>query len=202
MLVLSREEMQKADQEMIELGVPGLVLMEHAAIQLKKHVKPGALILCGSGNNGGDGLALARLMELKGENPRVLIQSKRELVGDPLTNLKAAKNLGVKIDFFYDDLSLLKEALSKASMVVDCLFGTGLTREIKSPYYESIRLLNESGLYILSTDLPSGLDANTGETLGIAVKADKTISFHALKKGMLGYPNVEVVDIEIKGFED
>lgn len=201
MLVLTREEMQKADREMIELGVPGLILMEHAALQLLNHVKKGALIVCGSGNNGGDGLALARLMHLKGLEPKVLVQTKRELKGDPKTNLEAAKNLGVDLGFFYEDHEALEAALKEATMVVDCLFGTGLTREISSPYYESIEKINKSGLEILCADLPSGLDANSGQVQGIAIKADKTISFHALKKGLLGLEGVHVVDIGIRGFE-
>ncbi len=197
---LSREEMQRADRQMIELGLPGIVLMEHAAIKLREHTKRGALIVCGSGNNGGDGLALARLLHLEKKSPRVLIQSERKLRGDALTNLIVARNLGVDLEFFYHDLSPLKKALEEATMVVDCLFGTGLSRPIEAPYSQAIELINASGKYILSADLPSGIDANTGEVLGVAIKADKTLSFHARKKGMEGHPNVQVVDIGIRGY--
>ncbi|NLY35957.1 MAG: NAD(P)H-hydrate epimerase [Tissierellia bacterium] len=203
MLILSREEMQAADRRMIEeIGVPGIVLMEHAALKLQEHTRENALILCGSGNNGGDGLALARLLHLDNKKPLVLLMASRELKGDALINLKAAINLGVNIRIFYEDFSYITEAIKNASMVVDCLFGTGLTRNIKAPYSRAIERINKSGLYILSADLPSGIDANTGEVLGIAIKASKTISFHAMKKGMTEHPNVFVVDIGIEGYQD
>lgn len=203
MLILSKEEMQAADKRMIEtIGVPGIVLMEHAAIKLKESTKKKALIVCGSGNNGGDGLALARLLYLEKKKPTLLLMTKGALQGDALTNLRAAKNLGVDIKIFYEDLAPLEEALKDASMVVDCLFGTGLSRDISGNYAQAIDLINKSGLYILSADIPSGIDANTGKTLGIAIKADKTISFHAMKKGMKDHPNVFVVDIGIAGFRD
>ena len=203
MLILSREEMQAADKRMIQdIGVPGILLMEHAALKLKEHASENALILCGSGNNGGDGLALARLLYLEKKEPIVLLMSNKKLKGDALINLRAAENLGVTIKQFYYDPIILKQAIRDASMIVDCLFGTGLTREIKEPYANAIELINESGLYILSADLPSGIDANTGETLGIAIKANKTISFHAMKKGMTAHPNVIVVDIGIEGYQD
>lgn len=203
MLILTREEMQAADKRMIEeIGLPGIVLMEHAALKLKEYTKENALILCGSGNNGGDGLALARLLYLEHKDPRVLVMANKELKGDAKTNLKAAKNLGVPIQHFYEDLSFLEEALAGASMLVDCLFGTGLTRSIHAPYFQAIERINHSGLYVLSADLPSGIDANTGKTLGISIKADKTISFHAMKKGMTKHPHVYVVDIGIQGYQD
>lgn len=203
MLILSREEMQAADKKMIEeIGVPGLVLMERAALKLKEHTKEKALILCGSGNNGGDGLALGRMLYLEGKEPRLFLMSNKELEGDALSNLKAAKNLGISIEHFYEDFTRLEEALVGASMLVDCLFGTGLTRSIQAPYSQVIEIINKSGLYVLSADLPSGIDANTGKTLGISIKADKTISFHAMKKGMKNHPNVCVVDIGILGYQD
>ena len=203
MLILTREEMREADRRMIEdVGVPGIVLMEHAALKLKEHCKEDALILCGSGNNGGDGLALARLLLLEKKNPTVVLIHRSPLKGDALINYNACVHLGVKIMTCYDDLSPLGEQLKASSMVVDCLFGTGLSREIGSPYREAIDMVNASSLFILSADLPSGIDANTGETLGVSIRADKTISFHAMKKGLLLLENIEVVDIGIEGYEE
>ena len=202
MIIFTREEMIEADSKMVELGLPSLILMEHAALRLLEHTKEGALIVCGPGNNGGDGLALARLLHLKNKKPRVLVQTKRPLRGDPLINLEVAKNLDVDLDFFYQDMAPLEKALDKASMVVDCLFGTGLSRDLRPPYSHSIELINNSGKFLLAADLPSGLDANTGRALGQAIRADKTISFHAMKKGMVGHPGVLVVDIGIRGYWD
>lgn len=202
MLILTREEMREADRRMIEdVGVPGIVLMEHAALKLKEHCKEDALILCGSGNNGGDGLALARLLFLEKKNPTVILIHRSPLKGDALINYNACVHLGMNIISCYDDLTPLEEELRTSSMVVDCLFGTGLSREIGSPYREAIGMVNASSLFILSADLPSGMDANTGETLGISIRADKTISFHAMKKGLQQLDHVEVVDIGIEGYE-
>lgn len=203
MQILSREEMQAADKRMIEeIGVPGIVLMEHAALQLKKHVRGRALILCGKGHNGGDGLALARLLFLEKKDPLVLIMTKSPLTGDALIHQRIAQNLGIKTALIYEDLTPLQEALREVDTVVDCLFGTGLTRVVEDPYCRAIALVNQSGRYILSADLPSGIDANTGEVLGCAIRPHKTISFHAMKKGMMDHPDVEVVDIGIEGFWD
>lgn len=203
MLILTREEMREADRRMIEdVGLPGIVLMEHAAQKLQKDCKEKSLILCGSGNNGGDGLALARLLFLEGKDPTVILMTRRELTGDALINYRVCENLGIKMALCYEDLSLLEEGLTGASMVVDCLFGTGLDREIRSPYKEAIELVNQSGLYVISADLPSGIDCDTGEELGVAIKANKVISFHAMKKGLVQYPHVEVVDIGIVGYEE
>lgn len=203
MLILTREEMREADRRMIEdVGLPGIVLMEHAAQKLQNYCKDKSLILCGSGNNGGDGLALARLLFLEGKDPTVILMTRRGLTGDALINYRVCENLGIKMVLCYEDLSLLEEGLTGASMVVDCLFGTGLDREIRSPYKEAVELVNQSGCYVISADLPSGIDCDTGEELGVAIQADKVISFHAMKKGLREYPHVEVVNIGIVGYEE
>lgn len=203
MLVLSRKEMQEADRRMIEhFGVPGIVLMEHAAIAMVTYCKEDSLILCGSGNNGGDGFALARLLQLKDRKPRVLLFSDRPLRGDAEVNRNAAERLGVSITLFTGDFERLRNELSQATMIVDCIFGIGLNRKIGEPLASAIAMVNESGLPIVSCDIPSGLDADTGEEHGISVHADVTITFHAMKRGLINTPNVEVVDIGIAKSEE
>lgn len=203
MKILSRQEMRDADAYTIEtIGVPGIVLMERAALALQPHCTHGALILCGGGNNGGDGLALARLLHLEGKAPRVLLLTDRALRGDALTNFRAAQNIGVPIRAIEDDENRLQEELDRAQMVVDCIFGTGLDRPIEGPMRGWIARVNASGLSVLSCDIPSGIDADTGEALGIAVRAQKTVTLHAMKRGLLGIPNVQVADIGIVGEGD
>lgn len=198
METISREDMQAVDRRMIEYyGVPGVVLMEHAALAMRPYCQDKALILCGPGNNGGDGFALARLLYLQEKNPRILIFSKQDYQGDAEINRQAAENLGIPMQRALGKYELLAEELKDAHQVVDCLFGIGLDRPIEDPIYSAIAMVNQSGLPILSCDIPSGLDANTGETRGIMVEADQTICFHALKKGMVGLDNVVVSDIGI-----
>lgn len=198
MKILSRKEMRDADAYTIEtIGVPGIVLMERAALALVPHCTHGALILCGGGNNGGDGLALARLLHRDGKAPRVWLLTERPLRGDALTNLRAAKNIGVSIRTSEPDENAWQEELDRARMVVDCIFGTGLDRPIEEPMRGLIAKVNASGLSVLSCDIPSGLDADTGEALGIAIRAHKTVTLHAMKRGLLSLSNVEVADIGI-----
>lgn len=198
MKTISREAMQAADRRMIEVyGVPGLVLMEHAALAMRPYCKDKALILCGPGNNGGDGFALARLLFLQSKNPRILIYSGQSYQGDAEINRQAAENLGIPMQKALGKIDLLEEEIKGANQIIDCLFGIGLDRPIEEPIYSAIAKVNQSGLPILSCDIPSGIDANTGEIRGIAVEADQTITFHAMKKGMLGLDNVKVADIGI-----
>lgn len=181
-------------------GVPGIVLMERAALAMLPYCSEDSLILCGAGNNGGDGFALARMLHLMGKSPRVWVFSDRPYSGDAETNRKAAENLGVPMRTYGGDLHAFKEAIGEAKMIVDCIFGIGLNRPITEPIKSAIHAVNQSTLQILSCDIPSGIDADTGETLGVAVIADHTITFHAMKKGLVGFSHVQVADIGILGF--
>lgn len=197
---LTRKQMQDADRTMIEhYGVPGIVLMEHAALSMVPFCEDHALILCGAGNNGGDGFALARLLHLKNKHPRVIVYAKHELRGDAKTNRLAAEKLGVPVTDGYSDLSALRELIRTSKQIIDCLFGIGLNRPIEEPLKSVIQTVNEASLPVLSCDIPSGIDADTGETLGCAVRADRIITFHAMKKGLEHFDGVRVADIGISG---
>ncbi len=194
--VLSREQIRAFDRHAIETcKVPGLVLMENAgrgaAEVILESVSSDAslvVIVCGAGNNGGDGFVVARHLASRGLPVGVWFVGAIEKVrGDALANLDAWRGLGgtVSVVASEADLPGLTDALELADVVVDGLFGTGLDRAIKGLYAAAIEAINRSPARKVALDLPSGLDSDTGQTLGVVVKADETITFGALKLGLL-----------------
>lgn len=194
--------MRAADRSAIEdLGVPGVCLMELAgvgavrALQRRAHLAAGerVAIVCGAGNNGGDGYVVARHLANQGLCPTVFLLSPRErVVGDARCNLDAAQRCGVPVVQADTPatLSALAQGLAAARVRVDALLGTGLRSEVRGAAADAIRLLNATapGRHTLAIDLPSGLSADTGQPLGAAVLADATVTFAALKRGHLLHP--------------
>lgn len=170
---------------MAEHRVPGALLMEHAAQAVCAALtrrKPGgaALFLCGPGNNGGDGYAAARLWQAVGGRAQLWAMP-GETRGDAAMNRALALQCGVPVR----PLSACPDALPDVDVVVDALFGTGLSRPADGLASELIRLINRSGLPVVAVDVPSGLDGTTGEALGCAVQATETVTFHRVKQGLL-----------------
>jgi NAD(P)H-hydrate epimerase len=210
MRVLTAEQMQAADAHAIDvLKIPSIVLMENAAIRfsrilLENHSKPRiASIVCGKGNNGGDGMAVARLLKQHGWTPTViLLDSAADLKKDPAENWKRAVQSGVRCleKVPISDLSAL---LAESDLVVDALFGTGLTRALEGMYAAVVDAINSSGKEVWSIDVPSGLNSDTGEIIGKAVHAKTTVALAALKYCHIFSPACElcgriyVVDIGI-----
>lgn len=190
---------------MQELHIPGIVLMENAArgiarVALERlAARPGPVaVVCGPGNNGGDGLAAARHLACAGAEVRIHLAMPAEVYragSDPHTHLAVARAMGLAL---HDDLEL-----EGAALVLDGIFGTGLQREVRPPFLAAIEAVNAAGAAVLAIDLPSGLDANTGAVLGAAVRADVTATMGARKVGfargagpdLVG--EVEVVDLQI-----
>lgn len=170
---------------MVELHIPGVVLMEHAAIGISAaalEVLPGGTghvaIVCGPGNNGGDGLAVARLLANRGTSVSLHLAVPADTFregSDASTNLAIARAMGVPIR---EDLELGRPAL-----ILDALFGTGLARDVREPFRSAIRAMNDASCPVLAVDVPSGLDANTGQVLGEAVRAAVTATMVAPKTG-------------------
>ncbi len=196
--VLSRAAVRELDRRAIEeYGMPSALLMESAgracadealALLSGAEQEP-VLVLCGPGNNGGDGLVVARTLENRGRRARVVHVGGRETLagarGDALLMARLWRGLGREIELAADQAAVraLAPALARAPLVVDALFGTGLTRPLGEPWVALIRLLRSAGAPVLAVDVPSGLDADTGLELGAAVRADVTVTFVARKPG-------------------
>ena len=195
--LMTREEVRAFDSRAINtLGIPGVVLMENAGRscaeliieKLKSITEPKVCIFCGTGNNGGDGYVIARHLINNGFEVIVVISGDiRKIKGDAKTNLDILRALGQKIEQLNpadDDIGHKVESFTdKADMIVDGLFGTGLSGQVKDGYKRLIECINARKIPVLSVDIPSGLDCDTGKPLGIAIKAEYTVTFVAAKKG-------------------
>lgn len=195
MKIATAEQMRKVDKFTIEnLKVPSLVLMENAALRVLKNIDVNKhnlfTVICGSGNNGGDGLAVARHLFVMRKNIRVfIIGSEEKLSNDCRSNYDILVNMNLPISFIkdYEDVDKVKEAIKESEVTIDAIFGTGLSREVKGVHEKVIDAINQFSAYTISIDLPSGLNSDTGEVLGCCVKSNKTISFQCYKKGFLHY---------------
>jgi ADP-dependent NAD(P)H-hydrate dehydratase / NAD(P)H-hydrate epimerase len=183
-----------------ERGIPGLELMERAGTGLADVVERRApagrvVVVCGKGNNGGDGFVVARVLHGRRRDVAVLtLAEPDEYRGDARTNLERLPS-GVK--------PFAAPALSGAAVIVDAILGTGFSGEVREPYADAIEAINASDALIVACDVPSGVDASTGEVAGSAVRAGVTVTFHAAKPGLWISPGkshagaVHVVDIGI-----
>ena len=196
MKVSSVGEMRAMDRQAIEgLGIPEAILMENAGraafeILSREWGVPGRryLLFCGAGNNGGDGLVVARHILSGGGNPHVfLVGDSSQFRGAAKTNFAIIEKLPVEMSPV-SDVEAVRSALLHADGIVDALFGTGLDRDVGGVCREVIELINASGLPVLSLDIPSGVHGDTGEILGTAVRADHTVAFGLPKIGNMLYP--------------
>ena len=182
------EWMQKADRYTIqEIGIPSMVLMERAALKTvnimeRKQVNlDKTLVVCGSGNNGGDGFAIARLLKEKGYEVTVsFIGREASMSEDCRQQLKIAEKCGVSIV-----TSIKREEYTS---VVDAVFGVGLNRDIAGTYRENIEKMNHLPGQKVAVDIPSGICSATGKVLGTAFSADLTVTFACEKLGCILYP--------------
>src|SRR5215470_290924 len=186
MLIVTSQEMRELDRLTIEkYRVPSLRLMENAGeavadalvARFAKQAKAGVLVVCGTGNNGGDGLVEARLLKKKSIPCEVvLLARKDEISPDAAENLRAFLKLKGKVFEGAEPRALLRERLKGKRLVVDAVLGTGLKEEVRGVYAEAIALINGAGLPVLAIDIPSGLDGDRGRPLGTAIKAEMTVA--------------------------
>lgn len=195
--ILTSEEMKRYDENTIhKIGMPSMVLMEKAAMAVVEELHDfdlkEVLIVCSNGNNGGDGVAVARILHLQGHKATILFLGKlEECTEETMQQLQIAKKCGVRM--------IAEADLSKYSLIVDAMFGIGLSREINSPYAEIIEEINHLECPVVSIDIPSGIAANTGRIMGSAIVADKTICFAFKKIGHVLFPGAEYAgDIVVK----
>jgi len=182
--LLTAKQMQEADELTIKKHkVPSMVLMERAAMSVVNEMKARGLdqgkivVVCGCGNNGADGIAIARLLYLAGCNASMLILND---ITDKQVQLsyqfEMATSYGVPIE---EDL----DVLLACDVIVDGIFGIGLSRSVEGIYSAAITRMNSSNAYVVAVDTPSGLACSTGNVLGICVKADLTVTFGYIKRG-------------------
>ncbi len=199
--VLTGEQMKKIDKRAVkELEIPGILLMENAGRavcgKIKEIIKDedkNTLIICGKGNNGGDGFVAARhLIENYIQTAVISLYRPDNLSGDALINHNILQNF-TEIIYFEDiDLSKLRELISFSDVVVDAVLGTGLNSEVQGFLKDVISSVNEyAESEVLAVDIPSGINADTGEVMGCAVIADYTVTFHSPKTGLLIYPGMD-----------
>jgi hydroxyethylthiazole kinase-like uncharacterized protein yjeF len=203
--IVDSTEMKNIDNFTIdEIGIPSMVLMERAALQVVQvvtsHVtcKDRIVVVCGSGNNGADGVAIARLLFLKGYEVGIKLLTNEDLCkGDLKNQIKIARNLGINIDN--------KVLLNEYTIVIDAIFGIGLNRQVSGIHSDFINLINQGNYMVFSVDIPSGLSADTGKPMNISIKANYTITFGYEKIGLLLYPGTmyagEIITADI-GFPD
>jgi len=200
--VLDSKQMKQVDNLSIKkIGMPSLVLMERAAlgvaglIESKFSEKSKIVCVCGSGNNGADGIAVARILFEKGYDVSILVGAVGTSEGE--TQLSIAKKSGIKIKKYTRN----KIKLNEYNLIIDAIFGIGLLRNIEGNYADLVSAVNDSKAKVVSVDISSGINSTTGQIMGTAVKADYTVTFGYKKIGLLLYPGadysgkVKVVDI-------
>ena len=214
MWLVTPEQMQTLDRRTIqEAKIPGTTLMERAGTGVVTHLlhhygSPKGkhiMVFCGKGNNGGDGLVVARLLQSKGAHLSVILMAPyQELSKDAKTMYRRfttkAKPSQILVLPSQEKLQFL---VQKAHILIDALLGTGLSSSVRKPYTTAIETMNTSHAYTVAVDIPSGLDSETGAILGTAVNADLTVTFGCPKIGLYvgaaidQVGHIEVVDIGI-----
>ena len=209
------EQMRVLDTwTMEESGLPGVVLMENAGKGLAELIEETlesveglrTAVICGRGNNGGDGFVIGRWLDRWGAEVVFYVLAELDAIqGDAAVNLKAVQTLDLPIVEVLDqeDVEDLALDLEETDLVVDALLGTGLNSPVEGRYKEVIHLINSCEAFIASVDIPSGISADTGKVMGAAVEADLTGTFGAAKLGQAVFPGLEycgeleVIDISI-----
>ncbi|MDO4301359.1 MAG: NAD(P)H-hydrate dehydratase [Clostridia bacterium] len=188
MFLLTNMEMKEIERTAIEdKGIPSLILMENAARGavdvILSHNPKNVIVFAGKGNNGGDGLAIARMLITNGIKTKIIfVGNKEKATTDCRKNLEILKKYNSDIVYGTEDINI-----NNYDLVVDALIGTGLSRKLNDEYIEIVNLINK-GKFIISIDCPTGVNSDNGNDYGIAVNADITVTFHLPKIGLLLYP--------------
>jgi NAD(P)H-hydrate epimerase len=218
MILVTAAEMQEMDRQAIEThGIPGLELMENAGRgatevlldQFAGTIKTGVGIICGKGNNGGDGFVIARyLVDRRIDVTVYLLAKATQVKGDAAANLKRLAALKVPVIEIPDEdsFSKIKSDLCRFDLLVDAILGTGLTSDVRGFFKTVINFinnLNRSGIPVFAVDMPSGLNSDTGQPCGTCIQAQGTATFALAKIGHYTYPGAEytgklqIIDIGI-----
>lgn len=196
------------------IGIPGILLMENAGREVaeqvyntfftKKKSYDTVNIFCGTGNNGGDGMVVARHLLIKNVKVKVyIVGGVSSLSADSELNFRILRKMGMLVYPLLSEKDVAKVRYGKKDIIVDAIFGIGLNKEMGSVQRDMIESINASNLPVISVDIPSGLNANTGEDWGAAIHATRTITFvypkraFFTKKGKELTGNLVVTDIGI-----
>lgn len=188
----SQEIARKIDQCAIhEFHIPSLILMEQAAgecskiIQDKEDTSKKICILCGQGNNGADGLAIARILAHEGYEVSIYLPYHKKLSQESKIQFQIIHSLSIP---YTDDLNTAHSYIDQSDILIDCLFGNGLSRDVEGEYKQLIEMANASNKKIYAIDIPSGIHATSGKILNCAIYADTTIALDCFKEGHWIYP--------------
>lgn len=205
MYLLSAEEMQRLDRTAInDLGIPGVVLMENAGLQVVEEIHKiignpmgkTVTVFAGKGNNGGDGFVIARhLLNAGAEVKIMLFAETTDVAGDAKVNLDILLAMGYKVYPIVkpNSLNIIKLAMVYTDLIVDAVFGTGFKGAVSEHVGNVIDIINSSGKTVVAVDIPSGLEANTGRVYGPCVRATSTVTFAHAKVGLLVQEGPEYV---------
>lgn len=191
-VTLNRVQSRLVDTVAIEqFGIPGVVLMENAgrgcADWIKQHhASHHILIFCGKGNNGGDGAVIARYLSIYNIACTIVLTTPIDkLSGDAAVHMQIAQHMGIPIKVLDHDLSWknLENLITHSQVLVDALLGTGIAMSVREPYKKLIELINNAHKTVISIDLPSGMDVDTGKPLGECVQAAHTLTLVSNKEG-------------------
>lgn len=199
MRVISTNQMRALEENSEFLGVSRLTLMENAGravanclvTKYENLSKIRVLVVAGPGNNGGDGFVAARHLACRGAHVDVIILAKPEQIRtrEARKNFDIINNMMMSIHIYkatsVDKLRKLRDLFNSANVIIDAILGTGIKGIVREPLFTAIEMINSSNAFKVAVDVPSGLNSDTGEVHGVAVKADITITFHAAKKGLL-----------------
>ncbi len=199
MKITTVDEMRELDLRAVsEYSIPEPILMEnagHAAFWVARRelgvADKSFVVLCGPGNNGGDGLVLARKLYSSGARVKsFVLGGPGGYRGGGKANLEMLERTSSLVDT-RPSLEVIHRAIVDSDVVVDALLGTGLTGEVGGVYAKIIEDVNRNGRQVLSLDIPSGVDGSTGRVEGVAVRADYTVTFGLPKRGNLLYPGAD-----------
>lgn len=195
MIVTTSEQMKAIDRKAIEeYRIPGLILMEHAAMKVADVVMNMSFaeqiyVVCGTGNNGGDGFAAARLLYQKGKQVHVLVVGSVEKQSEDAKKMfRALLGLDIEIEYILGLDDLPEEPQGLNTIIIDALFGIGCSRALNGIHAGIVEWINESEGIVVSIDVPSGINSDNGHVMGVSVNADVTVTFTAPKVGIVVGP--------------
>lgn len=202
MKIVTVEQIRQLDREAVEVyGISEEILMENAGASVVKLIEQelgvegrSFVVVSGTGNNGGDGFVVARHLWSRGGEVEVFVVGNMERIkGVAKTNLERLEKIGIPVTNITnsEDIDLLEESIEEADAVIDALFGTGISREVTGVYREVIESINALSRLVFSVDIPSGINGNNGMVMGVAVRADYTVTFGLPKLGNILYPGFD-----------